>query len=500
MMINQEYQDRVQGLGNEIAFNLADTVAVRKLILLQDLEKEVDAYCMEQEEISYGELEYETIQVLQIEGYRIVDKTEYAIIIGKKIAEEIHKTTGTYRTSKIQIENELDYHEYPNDIDKQDIIDEAINELVNLNYIITEKDELIRPFPYHCTPNAIIRPFENDKNKNIKGLELEISDDNYIIEKKLAELVNQHIIATPDSWHEGTKIALEEDGSVKYELIFAPQTNKNLLKELEKIQKLETIVKNNTGTSAHIHINRTYIEEELGLTEIDITKAAEFLNYPLFLISGRIKETAREWAKSQLPCPIEANLATKAKYVDRLNQIKCGKHNLINCNPEDTIEIRIFSNKCNFNKNVINMYLKTVDFIIELANYMKDKSYTKELANIIPLIKNHFEKFGETLDFFNTREKIMNELNEPKTLLKEAIRNEWLVIDNELSRFVHYTQAEPRTYKTLRKFIRLVKTLNREHECNYNFNINPETTDVQKLASEIRKEIRINYEIKMEAI
>ena len=503
MMIDQEYQERVQGLGNEIALNLADTVARRGLILLQDLEKEVDAYCMDQEEISYSELEYETTRVLQIEGYRIVDKTEYAIIIGRKIAEEIHRTTGSYRTSITQIENELDYHEYPNDIDKEDIIDEATNELVNLNYIITETDELIRPFPYHCTVNTIIRPFINDKNKNIKGLELEISDDAYIIEQELAELENEKIIATPDNWDNiinTPNIALEEDGSVNYELIFRAQTNDKILEELEKIKNLESIVNNNTGTSAHIHINRTYIEEELGLTEIDIVKAAEFLNHPLFLISGRIKETAHEWAKSQLPCPIEANLAEKAKYVDRLNKVNYGKHNVINCIPEDTIELRIFSNKCNFNKNVINMYLETVDFIIELAEYMKNKSYTKELQNIIPLCKLHFEKLGEALDFFNTKEEIMNEFKEPKELLKIAIRNEWIEIDNKLSRFMHNTRTEPRSYDTIRRFISMVKILNKEHECNYNFNINPETTDIMKIAGEIRRDIRNTYQEKMEAI
>ena len=98
MMINQEYQNRVQGLSNEIAFNLAETVAVQKLILLQDLEKEVEAYYMEQEEISYGELEYETIQVLRIEGYRIVHHPAYTIIKTKKIPKKTHNTTQTYKT------------------------------------------------------------------------------------------------------------------------------------------------------------------------------------------------------------------------------------------------------------------------------------------------------------------------------------------------------------------------------------------------------------------
>jgi hypothetical protein len=503
-MINQEYQDRVQGLGNEIAFNLADTVAVQKLILLQDLEKEVEAYYMDQEEISYGELEYETIQTLRIEGYRIVDKTEYTITIGKKIAEEIHNTSKTHKILIKDIEDELDYHDYPSDIDKEDIIHETINALINLDYLIIESEELITPFPYHCTPNVIVKPFDEDKFENIKGLELEISDEDYIVEQLLAELAGDNIIATPNNWDnpniELPNIALEEDGSVKYELIFKAQTNEKLLAELEKIKTLEEIVQNTTGTSAHIHINRAYIEDELGLTETDIIKAAEFLSHPLFLISGRTKETALEWARSTLPCPIEANLAEKAKYVDRLNKISYAKYSFLNCGKEDTIELRIFSNKCNFNKYVINMYLETVDFIIELAKYMENRSYTKELQNIIPLIRNHFEKFGETLNFFDTKELIMDEFKEPKTLLKTAIKNEWITIDNEISRVMHYARTTLRTYETIRKFISMIKTLNKEYECNYDFNINPETTDIQKLAGEIRRDIRKTYEIKMEAI
>ena len=504
MMINQEYQEAVQGLGGEIAFNLADTVARQKLILLQDLEKEVDAYCREQEEISYGELEYEAIRVLQIEGYKIVDKTEYAIIIGKKVAEEIHKTSPTYRTSIVQIEKELDYHKYPNDIDREDIINEVINALINLDYIITETDELIRPFPYHCTPNEIIKPFYKDINKNIKGLELEISDEDYIVEQALAELADNNIIATPNNWDDPNielpKISLEEDGSVKYELIFKAQTNEKILAELEKIKTLEEIVQNNTGTSAHIHINRAYIEDKLGLTEIDIIKSAEFLSYPLFLISGRIKKTAHEWARSQLYCKIESNLAEKAKCVDKLTGVRYVKHGMVNCQPEDSIEIRIFSNKCNFNKNVIKMYLETVDFIIILAKYMKNKSYMKELKNIIPLCKNHFEKLGSTLNFFETKEKIMDEFKKPEELLKILIKNEWIAIDNELSRIIHYARIEPRNYETIRRLTGVIKILNKEYECNYNSNIDPETTDIQKLVSKIRKNIRQTYEIKIEAI
>ena len=38
------------------------------------------------------------------------------------------------------------------------------------------------------------------------------------------------------------------------------------------------------------------------------------------------------------------------------------------------------------------MYIETVDFIIELAQYMKGKSYRLEYNNIISLTKNFFEK------------------------------------------------------------------------------------------------------------
>lgn len=504
MMTDQKYQERIQVLGAEIAFNLEQNVDFEYLILDTHLENEVEAYLMQEEEINYEDLEYEAIQALEFDGYRILDEVDYAIEIGERVAEEIYHSNDGFRASYNLIDIEIDYYDYPDEIDRDDIFNEAVDELINLGYTVTEDEELIVPFPYHCTPNTIIAPSEEDKNKNIKGLELEISDDNYTIEQELAELEEDNIIGTPnnlsDPFHEIPKIALEEDGSVRYELIFKAQTNEQLMEEIEKIQNLNAIVDNHTGTSAHIHMNRQYLEDELGIYEIDIVKAAEFLNYPLFLMSGRKKETAHQWARSQLPCPIDENLAVKAKHVDRLNKVTYAKYNFVNCSPENTIELRIFSNKCNFNKYVINMYLETVDFIIELAEYMKDKTYTKELKNIIPLCKNHFEKFGYTLDFYNTKEKIMDEFKEPKTLIKTALRNEWIAIDDHIASFLNYAQVEPTSYDTIRRFIRLVRTLNREHDCDYDFNINPETIDVKKLGNKIRIDIEETYNAKMEAI
>lgn len=503
MMTDQEYQERVEELGNEIAFNLEQNEYFEHLILETHLEEELDTYYSQEDEIDYNDLEYEVRQALEFDGYTILDETEYAIEIGERVADEIYHSSERFRTSYPIIESEIDYYNYPEEVDREDIFDEAVEGLINLGYTITEEDTIIA-FPYHCTPNEIITPYEEDKTKNIKGLELEISDDNYTIDQELEELKNDHIIGTPNNWsdpfHEIPKIALEEDSSVRYELIFKAQTNEQLMEEIEKIQNLNAIVDNHTGTSAHIHMNRQYLEDELEINEIDIVKAAEFLNHPLFLMSGRKKETAHQWARSQLPCPIDANLAVKAKQVDRLNKVTYAKYNFVNCSPEDTIELRIFSNKCNFNKYVINMYLETVDFIIELAEYMKDKTYTKELKNIIPLCKNHFEKFGYTLDFYNTKEKIMNEFKEPKTLIKTAIKNEWITIDDQIASFLNYAQVEPTSYDTIRRFIRLVRTLNREHDCNYDFNINPETIDVQKLGTKIRIDIEETYNAKMEAI
>lgn len=504
MMTDREYQERVEELGNEIAFNLENNAYFEELILETHLEEELEVYITDEDEIDYSDLEYETIQALECDGYTIRDEVDYAIEIGERVADNIYNSTEGYRTSYNVIDIEIDYYDYPEEIDRGDIFDEAVDALINLGYTVTEDEELVVPFPYHCTPSQIITPNEEDKNKNIKGLELEISDDEYTIEQELAELEEDHIIGTPTNWdnpfEELPKIALEEDGSVRYELIFKAQTNEQIMEEIEKIQNLNETVDNHTGTSAHIHMNRQYLEDELGIDETDIVKAAEFLNYPLFLISGRKKDTAHQWARSQLPCPIDANLAVKAKHVDRLNKITYAKYNFVNCSPEDTIELRIFSNKCNFNKYVINMYLETVDFIIELAEYMKDKTYTKELKNIIPLCKNHFEKFGYTLDFYNTKEKIMDEFKEPKTLIKTALKNEWITIDDNIASFLNYAQVEPTHYDTIRRFIRLIRTLNREHDCDYDFNINPETIDVQKLGTKIRIDIEERYNAKMEAI
>jgi hypothetical protein len=130
MMTNQEYQERVEELANEIAFNLTGTVVLKQIVLLETLQEEVDVYYSDQEKINYEDLEYETIQALEYEGYEVLDTTDYTFRIAQIIAEDIYCNSENYFISIQYIENELDYYDYPEELDNQEIIEEVENGLL----------------------------------------------------------------------------------------------------------------------------------------------------------------------------------------------------------------------------------------------------------------------------------------------------------------------------------------------------------------------------------
>ena len=232
---------------------------------------------------------------------------------------------------------------------------------------------------------------------NIKGLELEISDEDsgYLLD----ELIDDNILTVPHN--EGDKkdytIAIENDGSVYKELVFKASCNRTLLKGVKKLEeKLNGNIYNGHGTSCHIHMNKKYIES-LGLTKTDIVKASEFLAPILYDISGR-DEPSLHWCKSRIRNRISINdddLFKRAKIIDEINfeEIeRYERYRIINLCPRNTIELRIFSNYYCFDYNYIKLYIETCDYLITLAEYMKGKKYVEEYDKIIEMTKNFFTR------------------------------------------------------------------------------------------------------------
>ena len=247
-------------------------------------------------------------------------------------------------------------------------------------------------YGYHCSSH-VTKPRRTDGN--IKGLELEISDfdSGYLLD----ELIEENILTVPYNEDEPKKftIAVENDGSVYKELIFKASCNRTLLEGVKVLSnKLNGRIDNGRGTSCHIHLNNRYLNN-INVSRLDITKSAEFLAPILFKISGRSFSTMEDWCDSTIKYDVEINdmdLHKRCKAVDDIDCLDTARYRIVNVNPMNTTELRIFSNYYEFNYDYIKMYLESCDFIIELAKYMKDKSYENEYDNIIKMTKDFFNK------------------------------------------------------------------------------------------------------------
>lgn len=249
-----------------------------------------------------------------------------------------------------------------------------------------------RSYGYHCSGH-VTKP--RNSSFNIKGLELEISD--FDSGWLLDELVEENILTVPDNERTEKEfdIAVENDGSVFKELIFKASSNRTLLKGVRKLSnKLHGNIDNGRGTSCHIHYNNRYLDN-IGLDSLDVTKSAEFLAPILFKISGRSSGTVSDWCKSVIRHSVkidDVDLLKRCKPVDDIDSIDYARYRIINVNPMNTTELRIFSNYYAFDYDYIKMYLETADFILDLAQVMKNKSYEEEYNNIIEMCKNFFGK------------------------------------------------------------------------------------------------------------
>ena len=247
-------------------------------------------------------------------------------------------------------------------------------------------------YDYHCSKH-VTKPRKT--SANIKGVELEISD--YDSGWLLDELVEEGILTVPETEYKENKneytIAVEDDGSVYKELIFKASCNATILKGVKALEtKLHDNICNNHSTSCHIHINNAYLKEH-DIDRLDIVKCAEFMAPILFKISGRDSNSLNSWAGSILSCSIDDyDLMKRARKVDNIDDPHCGRYSIVNCGPMNTTEIRIFSNYYNFDYRYIKMYLETVDFIIETAEFMHNKLYSENYDELINKMKEFFGK------------------------------------------------------------------------------------------------------------
>lgn len=290
-----------------------------------------------------------------------------------------------------------------------------------------------RTYGYHSSKH-VTKP--RNTNFNIKGVELEIDD--YDCGHILDELIEDNIITVPSNEREsnnGIVIACEDDGSVYKELVFKATSNRRILEGVKLLEPLHDYISNGTGTSCHIHMNRRYIEKR-GLSSYDIVKSAEFIAPILYKISGRSYNSYEEWGRSIFEYTLEIqsdDLYRRAQLIENkggdINSYDA-RYRIINLNPLNTIELRIFSNYYGFDYEYIKMYLETVDFIIDLAEFMVNKDYVLNYEEAIKFTEEFFskrkykyifEKHDLGIFFISLEEKKLRRLNEQLQYLRDNI-------------------------------------------------------------------------------
>jgi hypothetical protein len=311
-------------------------------------------------------------------------------------------------------------------------------------------------------------PCDELLDENIKGIELEIrSDSDYY--DILNDLVYDDILICEDNYenrsHRGNMF-LETDGSVDYEIKLQADTNKENLKMIKTLNDYGLNpynIENLSGTSCHIHLNRQYLNNR-EINQLDIKQAGEFLSEILFEISGRSFNDYSEWARSCLRSNLHDDMLMKAKEIDNRDISSSARYQIVNCNPYNTIELRIFSNYYNFNYDIIKLYMDISDHIIDIAEMMKDKKYVDNIDEIVEWTKDWFTKNSTRRNMYNDKclESIL--LTTDKINDKNKIKIQHLLNSFKTASFDDKIQKEM-------EFFRLLRTLDNNYNIKYNSTI-----------------------------
>jgi len=321
-------------------------------------------------------------------------------------------------------------------------------------------------------------------DENIKGIELEIYTSDYDYMPYLEALVDDNHLICYDNYdsrsHRGNMF-LEHDCSVDYEIKLQADTNKENLKMIKILNDYglnPDYIKNNRGTSCHIHLNRNYLRTR-NVYALDIVKAGEFLGEVLFKISGRTLSDYRQWSKSILGCDINSDMLYKAREIDNMEYVDTeDRYHMINCNNSDTVELRIFSNYCSFDYNIIKTFMEISDHLIDIAEFMKNKDYSDNIDCIVDWTTEWFNKNDTRKKLFND-----NQLNSVLLNSKDIRFKHQIEINNIIKNF-QQSSFENRIEKN-KEFIRLLRRLN-ENDITYDGDINLNAINYDSIINDIQ--------------
>lgn len=355
-----------------------------------------------------------------------------------------------------------------------------------INVDTNEVINMVRAFDYGECDSA---PFEN-LDANIKGIELEIkSNSDY--EDALYNLIrDEYLINDYDYMEQSDDMFLEYDGSVDYEIKMRANKNNVLLRNLKTLNNFglnPEELTNKSGTSCHIHLNNNYLSS-LDLGQLDMVKVGEFFGNILFQISGREMNDYNDWCRSALQSNfsfdiLDKDINKKAKLIDNdlLNANIDGKYRMINIEHFHTTEFRIFSNKCSFDFNTIEMFIGFCDHMIDVADFMNEKRYSNNIDILVDWTKDWFKStnFRDTI----LSSKLANYLlssEEVKIIQRKNIENIFNCFNN------HSFDSD---IEKTKEFIRILRKLDKDYDYKFDGDINICNTNYESILNNILDDI-----------
>lgn len=234
---------------------------------------------------------------------------------------------------------------------------------------------------------------------NVVGVELEIGE--VYDAAGLDALIEAGTIEAEDTAWAPVVIEREAQSGVQYELIFRADTPGAVLERVEEISaEIRSDIYCHRQTSCHVHANRDYIHDVLDISEEEFNRAAESIAPFIYEISGRDLEAWNEWTPSRLSLGLSR--WDRFQELDAVEPKYGGRYALCNVQNENTLEIRGFSNYCEFNPALIGVYIGVVsDLIPTIAQEMKGKSYAQDgLKTVLPLVEDFINRAGDALNGF----------------------------------------------------------------------------------------------------
>lgn len=353
-------------------------------------------------------------------------------------------------------------------------------------------------FEYNSEEQKIyLKPEEKKEDADIKGIELEISDNNYRrAEELLDKVIDRNIVCAYDTMHDYKRkyanCIWTYDGTVEQgELVIQAERPRNLalkMKMLNKFLNPDTI-KNNSGTSVHVHMNKQYLTN-LGISDLDMIKAGEAVCSTLHSISGRqnLAELNR-WVKTRIETSYTMPIALRCKYIDALtiNDYRDydkdpGHYMMVNVQNEHTTEIRMFSNFYNFDYDRTKLFLESCDMIANIALEMQNLSYKDNYEIVIDIVKDFYESNRRRRKYLKEiRDTIISDKNEIKLYEARELIKE---INNQFARIEHFRSAVQPL-----EVLRLLRNIEDEHNIIYNGVVNLNEVNINNIQREIEAQI-----------